>query len=283
MEKGSARRDGPSVHRIQAQAFPVNAYLVETANGVVAIDSLLTLSDARALRGQLESRGKPLLAVVVTHAHPDHYAGLTELVAGDDVPILATSGVAAVIQRDDAVKDAILHPMFGDEWPRERTFPNRTVEDGEVVTFDDVRLRAVDLGPGESPHDSIWVLDGDEPRAFAGDLVYNRMHGYLADGHYEAWLRNLDRVRAMFAPDTVFYVGHGDVASPALLDWQAGYIRTFVEAVEAAARTGRDADAAAQWVTDQVRAYLARDDLLFLMQLSIEPVRTLIEARREAQ
>lgn len=282
MEKGSVQQSGPTVHRVQAQAFPVNAYLVETANGIVAIDSLLTVSDARALRGRLDSSGKPLLAVIVTHAHPDHYAGLTELVAGNDVPILATAGVADVIRRDDAVKDAILHPMFGDEWPRERTFPSRTVGDGETVTFDGVRFRAVDLGPGESPHDSIWVLDGDEPRAFVGDLVYNRMHGYLADGHYEGWLRNLERARAMFAPETIFYVGHGDIASPGLLDWQAGYIRTFIEAVDAAARTGRDADTAAQWVTDQVSAYLSGDDLLFLMQLSIEPIRTLIETRREA-
>lgn len=282
MEKISDRQSAPSVLRVEARAFPVNAYLVETANGIVAVDSLLTVSDARALRALLESGGKPLLAVLVTHTHPDHYAGLTELVAGDDVPILATSGVADIIRRDDAAKDAILRPMFGDEWPRERTFPNRTVEDGETLTFDGVRFRAVDLGPGESPHDSIWVLEGDEPRAFIGDVVYNRMHGYLADGHYEPWLRNLDRVRTMFGPETVFYVGHGDTASPALLDWQAGYIRTFVEAVEAAARAGDDADAAAQRVTGQVGAYLSGDDLLFLMQLSIEPVRALIEARRQS-
>lgn len=281
MEKSSGRDSAPSVLRVEAQAFPVNAYLVETANGVVAVDSLLTVSDARALRARLERRGKPLLAALVTHAHPDHYAGLTELVAGDDVPILATSGVADVIRRDDAVKDTILGPMFGDEWPRERIFPNRTVEDGETVTFDDVRFRVVDLGPGESPHDSIWVLDGEEPRAFVGDVVYNRMHGYLADGHYEAWLRNLDRVRAMFGPDTVLYVGHGDAATPELLDWQAGYIRTFVEAVETAARAGDDADAAARRVTEQVRAYLSGEDLLFLMQLSIDPVRVRIEAVRE--
>lgn len=280
MASDSDLRSAPSVLREEARAFPVNAYLVETPNGIVAVDSLLTVSDARALRSRLDERGKPLLAVLVTHAHPDHYAGLTELVAGDDVPILATRGVVDVIRRDDSVKDAILGPMFGDEWPRERTFPNRTVEDGETVTFDDVRFRVVDLGPGESPHDSIWILDGDEPRAFVGDVVYNRMHGYLADGHYEAWLRNLDRVRAMFTPEATFYVGHGDTASPALLDWQAGYIRTFLDAVEAAARTGQDADTAAQSVTDQVRAYLSGDDLLFLMQLSIEPIRARIEAQR---
>lgn len=274
MEKSGDRvANGATVHRVQAQAFPLNAYLVETENGVVAVDGLLTVSDARALRARLESLGKPLLAVLVTHAHPDHYAGLTELLAGEDVPIVATAGVAQVIRQDDAVKDKVLGPMFGDEWPRERTFPNRTAEDGETVTFDGVRFRVADLGPGESPYDSIWILEGDEPRAFVGDVVYSHMHGYLADGHYEAWLRNLDRVRVMLAPDTVFYVGHGAPASPALLEWQAGYIRTFIEAVEAAGEAGEGPEAAAQRVTDQVKNYLSDDALLFLMQLSIEPVR----------
>lgn len=278
MEQDSNRvSQSPVVHRVEARAFPVNAYLVETENGVVAVDALLTISDARALRSRLEGIGKPLLAVLVTHTHPDHYAGLTELVADDDVPILATTGVAHAIRRDDAEKDTILHPMFGDEWPRNRTFPNRTVEDGETVTFDGARFRVVDLGPGESPHDSIWVMEGAEPRAFVGDVVYNRMHGYLADGHYEAWLRNLDRVSAMFTPETVFYLGHGDASSPGLLDWQAGYIRTFVESVKSADKVGGEAEAVAELVTDQVKAYLPGDALLFLMQLSIGPVRALLD------
>ena len=40
----------------------VNGYLVETANGVVAIDSALTVSESKALKAQLDSINKPLLA-----------------------------------------------------------------------------------------------------------------------------------------------------------------------------------------------------------------------------
>jgi glyoxylase-like metal-dependent hydrolase (beta-lactamase superfamily II) len=49
----------------------VNAYLVETDNGVVAVDSLLTVTESRAMRAALERLGKPLLAVLLTHSHPD--------------------------------------------------------------------------------------------------------------------------------------------------------------------------------------------------------------------
>ena len=41
----------------------VNGYLVETANGVVAIDSALTVSESKALKAQLDSINKPLLAL----------------------------------------------------------------------------------------------------------------------------------------------------------------------------------------------------------------------------
>ena len=129
----------------------VNAYLVETQEGIVAVDGTLTVSDGRALRAQLEGLGKPLLAVLVTHAHPDHYGGIVELVAGDDVPVVATAGVDAVIRRDDALKEEILRPMFGDEWPLERTFPTRTVPDGERLELGGASFTVFDLGPGESP------------------------------------------------------------------------------------------------------------------------------------
>jgi hypothetical protein len=48
----------------------VNGYLVENANGVVVIDSALTVSESKALKAQLDSINKPLLAILLTHPHP---------------------------------------------------------------------------------------------------------------------------------------------------------------------------------------------------------------------
>jgi glyoxylase-like metal-dependent hydrolase (beta-lactamase superfamily II) len=60
----------------------VNSYLVEGANGVVAIDARLLLSDGRAFRARF-------VGVLVTHPHPDHYNTITDLVAGEEVPVIA--------------------------------------------------------------------------------------------------------------------------------------------------------------------------------------------------
>ena len=53
-----------------------------------------------------------------------------------------------------------------------------------------------DLGPSESPADSLWALATDPRRVFSADLVYDRTHCYLADGFSSEWLANLRRLRA---------------------------------------------------------------------------------------
>ncbi len=259
------------VHRHVASAMPVNAYLVETPGGVVAVDSTITVSDARALRERADELGKPLRAVFITHAHPDHYGGAVELVGADEIPIVAAEGVDAVIRRDDEVKEGILRPMFGDEWPHERRFPNQTLADGQSIDVDGVPFTLMDLGPGESPHDSIWLVGDDRLVAFAGDIAYQQMHCYLADGFWESWLSNIDRLRDQLAPEAAVHFGHGDpTTTAASLDWQRGYIETFVDAVRSA--DWSDAGAAKAQVVDRMTGYLPVGDLQFLMELSIEPV-----------
>jgi glyoxylase-like metal-dependent hydrolase (beta-lactamase superfamily II) len=264
----------PRIHRYPREhegAF-VNAYLVETGSSVVAVDSLLTVSESTAMRVGLEQLGKPLRAVLLTQSHPDHYGGLTELVAGEDVPIVAPQGVIDTITRDDEAKERILRPMFGDEWAAKRTFPNTPISDGESITFDNATFTVIDLGPSESPHDSPWVLGDDERIVFLGDQIYDHRHCFLADGFHRQWLDNIETLRARFPSDAVFHIGHGGPVGPADWDWQRRYIQTFLTAVRAA-DWGTPEQAHAAVVTEMKR-FLSTDELQFLMELSIEPVAT---------
>ena len=234
----------PTIHRfpvIQEGAF-ANAYLVETGSGVVAVDGLLTVSGANEMRTALDRLGKPLRAALLTHSHPDHYAGLGQIVAGYDVPIIAPQGVIDTITSDDAIKDQIVGPMFGDEWPKNRVFPNTPIRDGESVTFDDVTFTVIDLGPSESPHDSAWVLGDDERIVFLGDQIYDHRHCYLADGFYAEWLANIEKLRARFPDDAV-----------SAADWS-------------------EPESATATVVSRMKDYEPSDELQFLMELSIEPV-----------
>jgi glyoxylase-like metal-dependent hydrolase (beta-lactamase superfamily II) len=274
------------VHRFQASLFPVNAYLIESATDVVVVDTTLGVSDGRRLRATVNDTGKPLAGVIVTHAHPDHYGAVSALVDGLDVPIYAVGGVEDVIRRDDADKERILRPMFGDEWAAVRTFPTHRVENGDRVHVGSATFHVVDAGPGESPHDSWWLLDSPgRPRAFVGDLVYNHMHAYLADGFADQWLRNLDRAKRELPADVELCMGHGDpTTDPELLGWQLGYIEEFLDAVRiGAANDGLRGDALADAVARRMKAYLPQDDLEFLMRLSVEPTRARLALPRGPQ
>ena len=265
-----------SVHRFEASLFPVNAYLVETATGVVVVDATLGVSDGRALRVRVEALRKPLAAVIITHSHPDHYGGITSLLDGADIPVYAVAGVDQVIRRDDDAKEQILRPMFGNEWATARTFPNHLVQEGERITVGDAVFAVTDLGPGESPHDSLWRLESDgPPKAFVGDLVYGHMHAFLGDGFYDQWLANLERAKRELPADVMLFMGHGEpVTGHAILDWQTNYIQRFVDILQSAVeREGLHGDALADAVTTRMKAFLPSEALLFLLRLSVEPMR----------
>jgi glyoxylase-like metal-dependent hydrolase (beta-lactamase superfamily II) len=261
---------GPAfrIERIEGDVMPVNSYIVHGPSGIVIVDGQLTVPDADKVRRAVDAAAEPVAALVVTHPHPDHYAGAAQLLAGLDVPIVATAAVDTVIRRDDAEKATIVGPMMGDAWPVERRFPDLVVEPEKTIEYGGLALAVHDVGPAESDADSQWVID--RTTVFAGDIAYNGMHAFLADGRANEWLAVLDRLENDLDDDAVLYVGHGEPGGKELLRTQREYVTTFLNAISAAA----DLDPAARHdaVTARMSALVDDDKLQFLMELSIEPV-----------
>jgi glyoxylase-like metal-dependent hydrolase (beta-lactamase superfamily II) len=221
----------------------------------------------------IDDAEQSLSGVVITHPHPDHYAGLWHVIGDADIPVVATRVVDEVIRRDDVIKQDIVGPMMGAEWPTKRLFPNHTVHDGAVVTLGGVALQVDDLGPGESHVDSLWRLDPQT--IFAGDIAYNGMHAYLADGHWETWLALLSRLDLELPNDVALHIGHGPAGGKELLRAQRRYIEAFVTAIgehSAAIEAGDHAP-----VVSAMTDFLPNDALLFLMELSIDPVHAALQ------
>ncbi len=255
------------IHRVAGEVMTVNAYIVEGKEEVVVVDGMLTVSDAKVVRRRIDALGKPVLGAIVTHAHPDHYAGMEEILRGLEAPIVATPAVRKTIERDDAMKNGIVGPMMGAEWPKTRVFPNRDVAAGETVRFGDLAFRVDDLGPAESPADSMWRLG--EQALFVGDLVYAGTHAYLADGYATEWLACLDKLEREIASDATLYVGHGPPGKKNLFAEQRRYIKAFMAAVQQhLARAPTERRAA---VVADMKRFLPTDDLAFLMELSVDP------------
>ena len=234
----------------------MNAYLVEGREASWPSTARSRCPAAAACARGSRRLGKPLAGVLVTHAHPDHYGGLVELVGGDDVPIFAAAGVGDVIRRDDPVKEQILRPMFGDEWPRERAFPNRIVADGERSRSAGSSSPCIDLGPGESPHDSVWLLGDDRRTVFSGDQAYDRMHGYLADGFHEQWLEKHRRALRRELPGATRAAPRATGSRPGPSCWtgRPRYIATFVAAVRGRRLVASPTRPARRWSADDARS-----------------------------
>ena len=269
----------PKVHQITAsdKGLAVNSYIVEGEHGLVEIDSALTISDSKALRARVDALHKPLLAILITHGHPDHYNGVVYMIEGRTVPVYATAAVAKVIRDWDAPKVKQWKPVFGDEWPTKRAFPDHEVKDGDKLVFDGMTFVAHDLGPAESYADSYWQLDRD---AFIGDEVLAGSHAYTNDGHTAEWLANLDKLSAALKDAKHIYPGHGPAGDPRLFAWQRKYLVTYRAEVDHL-RAGKAAltDAQKQQLVAHMKAAYPKATNEFMIALGADTTAAELAAR----
>jgi glyoxylase-like metal-dependent hydrolase (beta-lactamase superfamily II) len=264
------------VHTYSAgeEGLLVNAYLVETDRGVVAIDGTLTASDSRALRSRIDSLGKPLLGVLVTHAHPDHVAGIANLLSDSGAPVVALESVRDLMRATEEAKRAQWGPVYGDEWIPRWVYPDRMVENGEAVTFDGASFRVYEVGPGgDCDANSVWVLEDEPAAAFVGDLVFNGIHSYIADGSVLRWLANIERFRALLEGVATLYPGHGRAGGTELLDAQKDYLLAYCAAVlEVAGDSAATEERAKEELSGRMRRVLPGAPLEFMIGLSADAV-----------
>jgi glyoxylase-like metal-dependent hydrolase (beta-lactamase superfamily II) len=252
-----------------------NAYLIEGASGVVAIDATLTETESKSLRAEFDAMRKPLMAVMVTHPHPDHVAGITNLVAGHSPQIIATQPVIDLMRALEEPKRQQWTPTFGAEWVQRWTYPNTVATSEEKYTFDGVTYSVLDTGPGgDSDANSVWFIEAPDRTAFVGDLVFDGVHSYVADGHLLAWLANLTRVERLCEGVDIVFPGHGVAAGPGqLFAAQRTYLLTLAANVkELAAGQASLSDEAKAELEKRMVDEFPDAGLTFLLGMNADPI-----------
>lgn len=265
----------PIIHRVTVAFMElprdhVNAFVVELPNSVVVIDVGVSLSGGRKVRAAAEALGKPIEAVLLTHGHPDHYVGLTSFT---DVPRLASPGCLKFAHIEDVRKAPVATHFMGDDFPPVRVFPDQMIADGDTYTFGGVRFSFTEYGPAESDSDGVWTIEKDGVKhLFVGDLVANQCHCFVRDGHVPEWLKVLDRLDKECAANTQLHIGHGETpVRRSMIDWQRGYLRSYLDAVETIADRSIPVSRKVQEeVIGLVRQYLPNEATLFLLDYHMD-------------
>ncbi|MFJ4794722.1 MBL fold metallo-hydrolase [Kitasatospora purpeofusca] len=176
-------------------AFFATSTLILGERTAILVDAQLTRSAGRELAEWVAGKGRRLLAIVVTHHHPDHYFGAEEVLRlFPDARLLAAPPVVDGILRTAAAKVAQWKPVFGDDIPDHPLVPAPLLP--QPLMIDRQAIPVLLLGQGDC--DGSTVVHVPSIRTvIAGDFVYNGTHVWTADTTPERrteWIRNLGRI-----------------------------------------------------------------------------------------
>jgi hypothetical protein len=109
--------------------------------------------------------------------------------------------------------------------------PDHPLPWGAVVELGGVRVEVHGVGAAESYADAYLIVStGSQRSAFIGDLAFDGMHSYTADGHIGQWLEVLDEI-AGDLDGLPLYPGHGVPRGGEVLADQRRYLLMYREAV----------------------------------------------------
>jgi glyoxylase-like metal-dependent hydrolase (beta-lactamase superfamily II) len=212
------------------QWSPISTTLISGATDAVLVDPPFTVEQTQWVGDWIERSRKRLTYIYVTHGHGDHWFGVSLLAERfPGIAVYATEGTIRLMHTSTTgPRKARWDKLFPGQIPDTRVIAKPRPTDG--LTLEAHRLHAIEVGHSDCDDSTVLHVPA-LGLVVAGDVAYNNVHQYLADGGFnggiDAWLRAIDMVRALQPAAVV--AGHKDPVrtdDPRILDETVEYLHT---------------------------------------------------------
>lgn len=188
------------------------------------VDAQFMFSQAEVLKAYIATLDKPLVQVILSHNHPDHWFG-AEIFA-TDTPIAAIASVTADLETGGMRYVKIMQGNLDmkDNTPTEVIVPSQKIELG-VQNWDGLEV-VVEEYTGHEAHHSMLIKIPSIGVMIGQDLFYNNMFLVASDRERS---KNWRALLAEFAAGEAHYyktllVGHGQNGDPSILTQDIEYL-----------------------------------------------------------
>src|SRR6201993_3268280 len=211
-----------------ADGFQVNTQMIEGPTAVVIFDGQLLLPYADEVASYVQTLGKPVDRIILSHAHTDHWSGLqvlTERFPG--ARVFALDGVGDQLRARGQARLDSFRPIYGDRIATKVTAPTETITEGrqriDGITYDFKRF--VDA---ESDLQLATLLP-EQKVLMAFDLVFSpNQHAFTVVDHFDHWMTVLESLRALQGYDTIT-IGHDTPVHRSAIDSTITYVKRAKE------------------------------------------------------
>jgi uncharacterized sulfatase len=217
----------------------VNTGFIVAPEGLIVIDSGPSLRYGQQMREAMRRvSDKPVLLVINTHHHPDHFLG-NQAFAG--LPLAALPATIQGIHSEGNAFAENLYRLSGD-WLKgsEVLAPTQVLTAGRRdIGGRKIRLLALDGHTGAD----LAVYDESSGVLFAGDLVFHNRAPTTPHADIQHWLAALEQLTAITREPgfTLLLPGHGAPAPDAApIRQTAAWLRWLQASLQQAARAGLD-------------------------------------------
>src|SRR5271154_2656185 len=211
-----------------ADGLQVNTQMIEGPNAVVVFDGQLLLPYADEVASYVQTLGKPVDRIIVSHAHTDHWGGLQVLTERfTDARVFALDGIADQVRASGPARLDGLRRTYGDKVATKVTVPTEIITEGpqriDAVTYDFKRF--VD---GESDLQLAALLP-EQKALMAFDLVFSpNQHAFTGANHFDHWMVVLESLKALQGYNTIM-IGHDTPVGRSAIDSTMTYVKRAKE------------------------------------------------------